>query len=482
MSRRDQFRGRVTPPRVRVAVRRRIIDFRLSRLWGRQPAPELASLWLLEVLACAALASLLLSGNGGGALLVTADKAVALALTVGFTSIAVGLYSPDTYLETRLLLVNTAVGAVLAFPAIWLVAHMVGIDLVGLSEHAWVRTLQALVAWTLLLFCLRLGFSWALRADLFVRRVLIVGPDAAASRLADAIRVVRRGFFEVADILPLEHAAGLVSLDARGRRVWGVILAGAAADAVPARLLLRAQARGLRLYTDTEFWERQLRRIDVAEQGSAQGVPGEESHVEPSAVVRGRIEAALHRLFDIVLSLTMLSLTLPVMLLTALAIRLDTAGPVLYRQERVGLRGRCFTLLKFRSMRTDAEAGGPVWAAHRDSRVTRVGGFIRLTRVDELPQLVNILRGEMSFIGPRPERPHFVAQLEQILPSYAERSRVKPGLTGWAQVNYPYGASVEDARAKLSYDLYYVRNRSLLLDLVILLGTVRVVLFQRGAR
>jgi lipopolysaccharide/colanic/teichoic acid biosynthesis glycosyltransferase len=155
---------------------------------------------------------------------------------------------------------------------------------------------------------------------------------------------------------------------------------------------------------------------------------------------------------------------------------------VLYRQERVGLHGRPFTILKFRSMHADAEARGPVWAAQRDPRVTRVGAFIRLARIDELPQLLNILRGEMSFIGPRPERPHFAAQLEQTVPLYRNRTLVKPGLTGWAQVNYPYAASVEDARAKLSYDLYYIKHRSLQLDLLILAATVPVVLFGRGAR
>ena len=470
---RDDPRRDLPGRRPRVAVRRRG-DGWLARLLARHPAPELGALWLVEVLACAALVHLLLPAGVGAA-----DKAMVLALTFGVTSIAVGLYSPDAYLQTRLLLVNTAVGAVLAFPALWAMGWLVGLDVVGLSARGGLHVVKVLLAWTLLLFALRLGFSYALRADLFVRRVLIVGPDAAAARLTDAIRTVRRGFFEVAAVLPVAQAAALASTRVDGRRVWGVILAGAAADAVPARQLLRAQARGLRLYTDSEFWERQLRRIDV----SAAVTPADAIEAQPAAPTgAGRLEAALHRLFDIALSLVMLMFALPLMLLAALAVRLDSRGPALYRQERVGLGGRSFTLLKFRSMRLDAEARGPVWAVQCDPRVTRVGSFMRLTRIDELPQLLNILRGEMSFIGPRPERPHFVAQLQQVLPSYAERSRVKPGLTGWAQVNYPYGASIEDARAKLSYDLYYVRNRSLLLDLLILLATVRVVLFQRGAR
>ena len=190
----------------------------------------------------------------------------------------------------------------------------------------------------------------------------------------------------------------------------------------------------------------------------------------------------LQRVGDVLTSLGLLIFTLPLMLLVALIVRLDSPGPVLYRQERVGLGGVPFTLLKFRSMNANAEARGPAWAQARDPRVTRVGSFMRRTRIDELPQLVNVLRGQMSFIGPRPERPHFVEQLAGAIPFYRERARVKPGLTGWAQVNYPYGASVEDAKAKLSYDLFYVRNRSVLLDLSILFATVRVILFQEGAR
>jgi lipopolysaccharide/colanic/teichoic acid biosynthesis glycosyltransferase len=176
--------------------------------------------------------------------------------------------------------------------------------------------------------------------------------------------------------------------------------------------------------------------------------------------------AALRRGRDVMLSLLLLFLTLPLLLVVACLIKLESPGPVLYRQERVGLAGRGFSLWKFRSMRTDAEASGPVWAA----------------RNDELPQLANVLRGEMSLVGPRPERPVFVGQLVQVLPEFVARTCVPPGLTGWAQVNYPYGASVEDARIKLGYDLYYIRERSLLLDLRILLRTIGVVLRRTGAR
>jgi exopolysaccharide biosynthesis polyprenyl glycosylphosphotransferase len=177
------------------------------------------------------------------------------------------------------------------------------------------------------------------------------------------------------------------------------------------------------------------------------------------------------------------ALSLPVMALAALLIKLDSKGPVLFRQERVGENARIFVLLKFRSMRVDAEReSGPVWATPMDPRVTRVGRILRRTRLDELPQLFNVLTGRMSFVGPRPERPEFVWKLQRQIPYYTERFSVKPGLTGWAQVRYHYASSVEDAIEKLQYDLYYVKNLSPFLDLLILLGTIQVVLFGRGAR
>src|SRR5262249_8469989 len=171
-----------------------------------------------------------------------------------------------------------------------------------------------------------------------------------------------------------------------------------------------------------------------------------------------------------------------IMVLTAVAIRIESSGPAVYTQERVGLHGWKFRIFKFRSMRSDAEAHGPVWACENDPRVTRVGRIIRKLRIDEIPQFFNILRGEMSLIGPRPERPGFAEQLEERIPYYSERHLVKPGLTGWAQVSYPYGASFEDAREKHQYDLYYIKNQSPLLDAIILLETARVVLFGRFSR
>ena len=190
----------------------------------------------------------------------------------------------------------------------------------------------------------------------------------------------------------------------------------------------------------------------------------------------------LRRLLDVSLSLFGLALSVPVMLITAIAIKLDSRGPVLYRQTRVGQRNRPFTIMKFRSMRLDAEPDGPVWAEEDDPRITRVGRIIRKLRIDELPQFVNIIRGEMTFVGPRPERPEFVADLATKIPYYSQRHLVKPGLTGWAQVRYPYCASIDDAIQKLQYDLYYIKNQSLLLDLITMFETVRIVLFGRGAR
>lgn len=198
---------------------------------------------------------------------------------------------------------------------------------------------------------------------------------------------------------------------------------------------------------------------------------------------KSSLKRALKAVMDYVISSLGLIISIPIMALVALAIKVDSSGPIFYRQERVAKNGKIFNLLKFRSMKEDAEEEtGPVWAEENDERITRVGKVIRKLRLDELPQMINVIRGEMSFVGPRPERPYFAAQLKKEVPFYEKRLSLKPGITGWAQIQYPYGASKEDALEKLKYDLYYIKNMSLSLDMNIIFQTIRIVLFGRGAR
>jgi len=197
---------------------------------------------------------------------------------------------------------------------------------------------------------------------------------------------------------------------------------------------------------------------------------------------QARLTAVSRNVVHWLVALIGLLLCIPIMIVTALLIKLDSRGPVFYKQERVGKNGRTFVLMKFRSMKVDAEKSGPVWASKSDDRTTRVGRIMRKVRIDEIPQFFNILKGEMNFVGPRPERPHFVAQLAEEIPYYQQRHLIAPGLTGWAQIKYPYGASIEDARQKLQYDLFYIKNYSLILDAVIMFETIKIILFGRGAQ
>ncbi len=213
--------------------------------------------------------------------------------------------------------------------------------------------------------------------------------------------------------------------------------------------------------------------------------PGGEATPEFAAAFARRRAACASigkRAFDIAAALALIMLFAPLYALVAVLVRLDSPGPALYRQRRIGRNGAPFYIYKFRSMIVDAEKGGACWAEKNDKRVTRVGNFIRKTRIDEMPQAFNVLKGEMSFVGPRPERPEFVGLLEKEIPNYHLRHAVRPGITGWAQVKYVYGASVEDARIKLQYDLYYIRHFSLMRDLLIILMTVKVALFGLGSR
>jgi sugar transferase (PEP-CTERM system associated) len=242
----------------------------------------------------------------------------------------------------------------------------------------------------------------------------------------------------------------------------------------PAKALIDCRMRGIQVEDWPTFYEKETGKILVTDLRPSWLIFSDGFVKTPRTEI-------VKRFVDVGLSLVALALSLPVMALIALAIKLESRGPALFRQPRLGQNGRVFILKKFRSMREDAEKlTGPVWAQQEDPRVTRVGSFLRKTRLDELPQLFNVLVGDMSFIGPRPERPEFVYELQKQIPFYMERLSVKPGITGWAQVKYRYGASVEDALEKLQYDLYYIKNLSLFLDLVILIATIQVVLFARG--
>ena len=333
----------------------------------------------------------------------------------------------------------------------------------------------------------------ARRASVGARRVLIVGTGEEAQGVANdlgATGSARRtivGFYPTAvDTTPAGSQAlaapvfpeGL-SIDevVRKYRVDEVIVAvrEQRGGGVPMDQLLACRIRGIPVLDLAGFFERAKGEVPTDSLKASWLVYGH-------GFVQGGLRTLVKRVFDLISSSLLLLIASPVMLLTALVIKLESPGPIIYRQERVGLGGRSFLCLKFRSMRTDAEKDGVArWATKNDSRVTRVGAFIRKMRIDELPQLVSVLKGEMSLVGPRPERPSFVAQLQQQIPFYDIRHSVKPGVTGWAQVRYSYGASVEDARRKHQFDLYYVKNNSLFLDLLVLVETVSVVLFREGA-
>ena len=248
------------------------------------------------------------------------------------------------------------------------------------------------------------------------------------------------------------------------------------AGSMPLRQLLDCKVSGTKVFDLNTHFEKTLGQIRIDYLSASWLIFGDGFN-------QGAWRTAVKRVFDIVSATVLCVISAPIMLGAALCIKLESRGPLLYRQERVGQNGRCFSIAKFRSMRTDAEQDGkPRWASANDDRVTRVGHVIRRLRIDELPQLFNVLRGDMSLVGPRPERPYFVEQLTQEIPFYALRHSVKPGVTGWAQVRYPYGATVEDSQEKLQFDLYYVKNHTLFLDLVVLMETVGVVLTGRGAR
>ncbi|PKO73723.1 MAG: sugar transferase [Betaproteobacteria bacterium HGW-Betaproteobacteria-17] len=335
-----------------------------------------------------------------------------------------------------------------------------------------------------------LFIRWA-RAGAFKARALVIGTGSRAAHI-EALLAKRgqAGNVQVIGYLPMGGSHHFVNADrildtqeslpelAARLQISEIILAvrDRRSGGLPVPDLLTCKLRGIRVLELSSFFERENGHLQLDSMNASWMILAEGFH-------QGMLRDTIKRLFDLVVSAAMLAVSLPIMVLTALLIKLESPGPVLYRQERVGQGGRNFTILKFRSMCVDAEKDGkPRWAGQNDSRVTLTGRFIRRTRIDELPQVFNVFFGDMSFVGPRPERPYFVQDLTQKIPYYGVRHTVKPGITGWAQVRYAYGATDEDAMHKLQYDLYYVKNHSLFLDLMILFQTAQVVLWGKGVR
>jgi sugar transferase (PEP-CTERM system associated) len=341
------------------------------------------------------------------------------------------------------------------------------------------------------LFGWRIVFEWGTRRVGPRERLLLVGTTEGAVRLA-------RELFERHDLgveivgfidpdasrlgAPIINPGVIGTIEdipaiVRARSVDQVVVSlSEARGKLPMEKLLDMKLDGVRFEHLASVYERYTGKIAVENLRPSWLIFSEGFH-------KDRVQDAAKRLVDVCLSATGLIIALPLMALIALAIKATSRGPVFYHQNRVGLQGRVFTIHKFRSMRTDAERGtGAVWATRNDGRITRVGHLLRRTRLDELPQLWNVLKGDMSLVGPRPERPEFVSSLTQEIPFYRQRHAVRPGITGWAQVRYTYAASVEDAMEKLQYDLFYIKNRSIALDLFVLAKTVKTVLMQRGSQ
>lgn len=331
--------------------------------------------------------------------------------------------------------------------------------------------------------------SRVLGAEALRTRVVVLGAGARANRINELSERPGSGFVVVGNIdmndcetvvktaINREFIDNLSAYVTKLNATEVVLALQERRNAMPLSDLIRLRTTGVHVNEVSTFLERETGRIDLRS-------------VNPSWLIFSdgfssgrRLSSFAKRVFDIAASALLLALAAPVIAIAAILVRLDTKGPAFYRQKRVGLYGAHFDVIKLRSMRTDAEADGKAkWAEEDDPRITRVGRFLRKTRIDELPQCWSVLKGDMSFVGPRPERPEFVEDLEDKLTYYAERHMVKPGITGWAQINYPYGANLNDARHKLEYDLYYAKNYTPFLDIIIMLQTIRVVMWPDGAR
>jgi sugar transferase (PEP-CTERM system associated) len=465
----------------------------MFRIFGHNVPAAAATLGIVEavVITLALYAITLIDAN-----VALAGVPVGFALLLGLAILVImyssGLYHLDALMDLRSTFRRGAPAVVVTLFLAWVLASQMSPPQLARLRSHWPLVLLSASIWLACILVTRAIFARISRSGVLRRRVLILGQGARALRLHDLSRERFGAYFlpvgqvtlrqntvegtdgelQLRESLEAEDLLGI----ARKLNVSEIVIAAEDRRGLPVQQLVECKLAGVGVIDYIDFYERESGRIDL-------------SALKPSWFIfstgfrMGRRVELIKRAFDIALCLLTLVVVLPLMAFTAIAIACEDGRPILYRQTRVGFRGRNFVLFKFRSMRVDAESdGSPLWAAKRDPRTTRVGWLIRKLRIDELPQLYNVLRGDMSFVGPRPERPYFVTQLAEAIPYYSERHAVKPGVTGWAQVNYHYGASLEDAQNKLSYDLFYLKNRSLFLDLIILVRTIRVVLWPDGAR
>jgi sugar transferase (PEP-CTERM system associated) len=456
--------------------------------------------------------------NSRTALLIVSETALMFAVIVGAVCLRVGLDGADYELVEKHGYLKAAFAAVLCLTAFYLF-DLYDFDVMHDRQALLLRLVQALgLTWIGLALAfyafpaLRLGRSislialpmalalmaawrisvhWFFGHPQFGERLLIVGVDEVAIEVARPVLERPDAGYRIAGFIGTDpemigkslinpKVIGLTKDVAETVKREGInriiVALGEERAQLPIDELLRLSLRGeVSIEEAGSFFERVTGRVSLNMISSSWLIFTSRGRQPRLATIVRRL---LHRLF----ALIGLVISLPLSLVIAVLIKLDSAGPVFYRQERVGQNGHTFVLLKFRSMKLNAEESGPVWASKHDERTTRVGRLIRKLRLDEIPQFWNILRGDMNFVGPRPERPHFVAQLAQEIRYYDQRHLIPPGLTGWAQIKYPYAASVADAREKLQYDLFYVKNHGLFLDAIILFETVKIILLGRGAQ
>ena len=414
------------------------------------------------------------------------EQAVVFSLTMLGALVAVGLYHARQRAGTIGVMVRVIAGVALGLVGVTLIFYIFPVLYFGRGFFAYAAFLSILG-----ILLARIVFSNVVDEEIFKRRVLVYGAGQRAESLTMLRRRTDQRGFKLMGFVPCEGDADIVPDNrllhltipihefAEAASIDEVVIAmDDRRQNFPLHDLLECRVKGIDVLDLMNFLERETGKVKL-------------DVMNPSWIIfsegfnRNALREFVRRAFDLVASAGLLAIAWPLMIVAAVAVKFEDGirAPVFYRQRRVGLDGEVFNLLKFRSMSVNAEADGKAqWAQKNDSRVTRVGGIMRKTRIDELPQLLNVLRGDMSFVGPRPERPEFVSQLNERIPYYRERHCVKPGITGWAQLCYPYGSSEKDALEKLQYDLYYVKNHGFLFDLMILLQTAEVVLWGKGAR